>query len=231
MAKRPAPSSRRPRRALSREVVVAAALRLVDDIGLDDFSMRRLGGALDIDPMAVYRHVSSKAQLLDAVVEAVMAEVVIPAGSGPWQDRARALAQSLRSTLLRHPNAIVLVGSRPARTPEASRPVEAGLAIFRDAGFSLQDASDAIDCLGRMVIGHALAEVGVSSGADAGGDAEAHVAAAEELPPGSFPHLTAAARAGVARDHQAVFELGLEGILLALAARRPRRSRAKKSTA
>jgi len=66
------------RRPLSREVIFAAALRVVDEHGLDALTMRRLGKELNRDPMSLYRHAINRAALLDGVAEFVLDQLVIP---------------------------------------------------------------------------------------------------------------------------------------------------------
>src|SRR6185436_21166441 len=69
-------TGRRP--ALTREQILTAAVAIIDAEGVDALTMRRLGQALDRDPMAIYRHASDKDALLDGVVEHVAAELVTP---------------------------------------------------------------------------------------------------------------------------------------------------------
>ena len=60
---------------LARERIVEAAVKIIDDEGLEALSMRRLGAALGVNPMAAYYHVPNKAALYDLVLEALMAAV------------------------------------------------------------------------------------------------------------------------------------------------------------
>ena len=71
----PPPNGRRP--GLTREQVLTAALKIIDDEGVEALSMRRLGQALDRNPMAIYRHAADKDALLDGVVERVVSELVV----------------------------------------------------------------------------------------------------------------------------------------------------------
>ena len=98
-------------KGLTREVLTAAALRIVDGDGLDALSMRRLGLELGVDPMAAYRHIPNKGILLDGIVEAVMAEIETDAvdASLPWPDQLRMLALSYLTTLMAHPHAAPLI--------------------------------------------------------------------------------------------------------------------------
>src|SRR5438105_3802568 len=88
--------------------------------------MRRLGSALGVEAMSLYRHFLSKAVLLEAVVGRLLAELLLPVpGSAPWQDAFRALARDYRQLLLRHPNAIPLLATLQLSNPAALGPAGA----------------------------------------------------------------------------------------------------------
>ncbi len=198
--------------------MIATALRVTDADGLDALTMRRLGTELGVDPMAAYRHVAGKADLLDAIVEAVLAEIEIPEPGGRWDLWFGQLARNFRSTLLRHPHTLPVVSTRPPVTPAAWQPIEAALGVLVANGFDLQTASDAVDCMSYVVLGHAIAEVGVGPGPDSSSVDSSHVNSMGALDPSAFPHISAASTTTV-HDSTAIFELGLDGLLSALRAR------------
>src|SRR2546428_8800855 len=110
--------SSRQRAVLSRERIVAGAVSLIDTEGLDALSMRRLGAALGVEAMSLYRHFPSKAALLEAVVARLLAELPVPAPTAArWQDAFRALARAYRVLLTRHPNAIPLLPTLDLSNP------------------------------------------------------------------------------------------------------------------
>lgn len=80
--------ARRPE-PLSVDAIVEAALALIADAGLAGLSMRKLGAALDVDPMAVYHHVGSKRELLALVMARVVGDMRTPDPAAPWSDRVR----------------------------------------------------------------------------------------------------------------------------------------------
>lgn len=211
-------SSRRRGRpsVISRERVLTEALRIVDEEGLDRLTMRRLGAELGVDPMAVYHHVPDKAALFDGLVERVYTEVELPARSGDWEVDFRGCAAALRHAFLAHGNAMPLLGTRPPITEDAFKLVEAASAVLLDAGLSEPDVADGVDCAGRLVIGHVLAEVGRPPDRDVGGGEVEHMEAERTLPADVFPSLAAINRAGVQHDATRLFELGLDGLVLAL---------------
>jgi AcrR family transcriptional regulator len=101
------------RRGLTEEDIFAAALKLVDEDGLDALSMRRLGASLGVDPMAVYRHIAGKEELLHGLVKRIFTEMPAPADKGPWTRRVRQWARAYRSVAQAHPNLVLRIVSDP----------------------------------------------------------------------------------------------------------------------
>jgi hypothetical protein len=101
--------------------------------------------------------------------------------------------------------------------PAGFKIIEAAVTVLLDAGFSPQDAADGVDCTGRLVIGHVLAQADPPPGADTDGGEAQHEQAQQALPPAQFPGLAAVTRAGVRHDPERLFELGMQGIQLTLA--------------
>jgi AcrR family transcriptional regulator len=218
MAVNPAPRRRgRPPR-VSRDQILAAALRIVDANGLDQLTMRRLGAELGVDPMTIYGHVPDKTALFDGLVELVLAEVTLPGRTGEWARDFRAAAHAARATLLAHPHLIPLLGTRPPVTEAAFTLWESLTAILLGAGLSEEQAADGADCLGRLLIGHALAEAGRPSGGDVDGGEEEHRQAQAALAAARYPALARVRQANIVHDPGRLFELALDGLILALQA-------------
>ena len=206
-------------KGLTRGMLTAAALRIVDRDGLDALSMRRLGSELHVDPMAAYRHIPNKGMLLDEVVEAVMSEIDTDAvdDSLPWQDQLRALALSYLATLMAHPHAAPLIAERSLRTAASLRVVEKALRIMTDAGAQLADAVSTIDAIGLLASG--IAQAGSASPEPAAGAAGNPFAG---LPPQEFPLLAQAAQAGALSDGLAdVLTFAVDAMIAAIAAKAP----------
>jgi TetR/AcrR family tetracycline transcriptional repressor len=204
----------------SRAEVLEAALRIVDEQGLERLTMRRLGAELGVDPMTVYHHVPDKAALFDGLIERVLGEIRIPNATGDWKHDLRAIVVEARTTLLAHPHTVILLGTRPPISEPAFALVEAISATLLAGGFTEEQASDGFDCAGRMLIGHTLAETGRPPGDEVSGGEAEHRDAQAALADGRYPALTAVQRAGVEHDPQRLFELALDGLLLALQAQR-----------
>ena len=199
----------KPRQPLSHERIVDTAIALVDAEGLDALTMRRLGAELGMDPMAVYYYVPNKAALLDAVVEAVMAEIDLSVDdpSKPADERLIRAAQAYAEVLVRHRNAMPLLLVRGPATPAALAPVELMLGILRNGGIPPERADAGMHVLTAAVRGDAA--IIANEMADPGQrDIEARVALAS---PEQFPYLSEAA-AQPRQDTQAAFESGLRVI-------------------
>lgn len=142
----------RPAR-LSRERIVATAVGLADDEGLDAVSMRRLGQELGVDPMSLYRYVDGKDALLDAMTDAVVAQVEPATDARDWQASARATILAARAAMLRHPWVATVRKSRTDPTPAELRHLDTLLGILRDGGLSVELVHHAIHVLGSRVLG------------------------------------------------------------------------------
>jgi AcrR family transcriptional regulator len=124
-----------PRQArISRADVLDATLTIAEQHGLQAVSMRSVAARLGVTPMALYHHVRDKEDLLDGLVERLLAELPIPDPGLPWDERLRAMAASLRETAARHPDAFLMLLRRPATTPGARRARDATYAALADAG-------------------------------------------------------------------------------------------------
>ena len=132
--------------ALTREQVLVAALEIIDQDGVDALTMRRLGQALDRNPMGIYRHAADKDALLDGVVEQVLSELVIrhqpdTGEEQDWETTLRRTAHAFRQIALAHPHVVPLLVTRSMSGPLAQRPLgtlrpfEELLEVFIAAGF------------------------------------------------------------------------------------------------
>lgn len=137
---------------------------ILDEEGPDALTMRRLGQRLDRNPMVLYRHVASRAELLDAVVETVFALLTIPE-DGFWQDRLRETGHRFRRIAVDHPNVVPLLATRPLATPLGRRPLgtirplEQILELLQNAGFAPADALYAYRAYFGLLLGHVLTEL------------------------------------------------------------------------
>lgn len=197
--------TRRTRAGLSRDRVLQAGLKLVDEEGVPALTMRRLGKQLGVEAMSLYTYVSSKQDLLDGVLECVYEEVPKTVTvDGPWQERLSSAAHDFRQVLLRHPNAVGLLAARPVRSERSLNFLESSLAELRTAGLPLEQADQALTVVLSFTVGHVASEVGTA-------DRRSLVETATGEQPidrGRFPNVADLAELGPA-DRDAEYALGL----------------------
>jgi AcrR family transcriptional regulator len=142
-----------PRVPLSRERVLRTAVELADRGGIEAVSMRRLGQELGVEAMAPYRHVRSKDEIVDGIVEVVVGEIAIPRPGPDWKASMRALALSARQVMLRHPWAPAVIVARTTVGPALLAYLDSVMAILLEAGFSIEMAHHALHVMGSRVLG------------------------------------------------------------------------------
>jgi AcrR family transcriptional regulator len=129
------------RRTLTPERVVAEALTLIAQDGVEALTMRTLGTRLGVVPGALYRHVRSKEQLQDLVLDGVLAEVDCDINHAlPWAEQIKVLAHRLRNVLDDHPGAAGLLKTRDPLGPHSLAFAEAVLLALHSAGFPPREA-------------------------------------------------------------------------------------------
>ena len=145
---------------LSRERIVATALRYIDAHGLEALSMHKLGAELGVKAMSLYNHVHNKDEILDGVVEALWSEVEHASGADEdWVQGVRSLAHALRAVVRRHPNAAPLVVGHPIMPVPALRTIRAHVGAAAGAGWSEHRAYAVLRLVTSYALGSALAEV------------------------------------------------------------------------
>ena len=210
---------------LSKQRVVAEAVRLADREGVDGLSMRRLAGSLGAGAMSLYHYVASKDELLDAMIDIVFGEIEPPSVDTDWQSAMRRKAVSARQVLARHPWAIGLMESRTSPGHANLRHHEAVIACLRRAGFSVAMATHANWLLDSYVYGYALQVVSLPfDSADELADMVEGVYL-PQLPADEFPYLNESAAALVATGYDPADEFGF-GLDLILDALEPLRDSA-----
>lgn len=149
----------RTRTPLSRERVLHAAVALADRQGIDELSMRKLAAKLGVEAMSLYNHVNDKDDILDGIVDTVIAEIELPAPGAAWKPAMRRRAISAREMFKRHPWAIALMESRRNPGPASMRYYDAVLGCLRQGGFSIPMAGHAFSAIDSYIYGFALQEL------------------------------------------------------------------------
>lgn len=148
-----------PRRALTRERVVAEALTVISTDGAAALSMRALATRLGVVPGALYRHVRSKEQLFDLVVDGVLAEVDCQADHAlAWTEQVKVLAHRLRAVLEDHPGIAGLLKTRDPLGPHSLAVAEAFLAPLQAADLPRRQTAVAFSLIYDYTLGFALSD-------------------------------------------------------------------------
>jgi AcrR family transcriptional regulator len=138
---------------LSRERILRTAVALADDGGVEAVSMRKIAQQLDVVPMALYRHVANKDELLDGMVDAVVAEIDPPQTGVDWRTAIRQRILSARRMLLRHPWAARVIESRTDPTPAVIGYFDEMIGLFLAGGFSIELTHHALHAMGSRLLG------------------------------------------------------------------------------
>ena len=214
MRTQPKPATDR-RVPLSKGRVLDAALGLADTGGLDSLTMRRLGDELEVGPMALYRHVANKEDLIDGLVDIVFGEIPLPPNGVGWKTAMRERSFSLRDALMRHRWAIGLMESRKNPGPANLRHHDAVIGSLRAAGFDMAMAAHAYSVLDAYIYGFALTKMSLPF-EDTSDIAEVAETMLAPFPVNAYPNLAAfitehAMQPGY--DYADEFEYGLDLIL------------------
>src|SRR3954464_3361012 len=163
---------------LDRRTILEAGAEFIDRQGVRELSMRRLGASLGVEGMSLYRHVPSRENLLDGIVDLMMDELygdpeVILEPQHGWQDYLVRLAHGLRRMALAHPRIFPLVATRPPEAPWVRPPlrslrwIDSFLGALTSSGFSQTAAVAAYRAFSSFLLGHLLLEV-AAQGAEIG---------------------------------------------------------------
>jgi AcrR family transcriptional regulator len=199
---------------LSRDRILQTALGLVDEGGLDSLSMRKLGQALGFEAMSLYNHVANKDDLIDGILDLVLAEGEPPSSSGSWDAAVRESAISVHAALRRHPWAPPVVMAPGRIRPARLRYMDSLLGRLREAGFSAETTYHAYHVLDGHIFGFSLWEV--SHTFTEQDEAEMAEAFDRVISPEEYPYLREHGEQHFAEGpHHDVsaFELGLDLIL------------------
>src|SRR3989442_2586520 len=143
----------RGRVPLSKDRALRAAVALADGSGIESLSMRNLAEELGVVPMALYKHVANKEQLLDGMIDVVVGEIDPPVHGTDWKSTVRQRILSARQALLRHPWASQVIESKKNPTPMVLEYMDSMIGIFRAGGFSVNLTHHVMHTIGSRVLG------------------------------------------------------------------------------
>ncbi len=159
-----------PRPGLSRDRIIAAAIAFVDQRGLNALTMRRLGQELGVEAMSLYRYVNGREDLLEGMVDRMVAELhlrsddALLSATDGWQAYLQWLAHGVRSLARDHPKVFPLIATRHPAAPwlrpplRSLRVVEEFLSTLISRGFDDDRAVEAYRAFSSFLLGHLLLE-------------------------------------------------------------------------
>jgi TetR/AcrR family transcriptional regulator, tetracycline repressor protein len=199
---------------LTRERIGREALAVIDEHGLSALTMRAVAARIGVGVMSLYHHVPNKEALLADVVDAVLAEIEMPAPQdGDWRAPLRAILNSARRALLRHRAAVPLLAARQPTTATALGAMDVGIGILIRAGFDPATAARVHRCMASYLLGYVSLEL---AGFLPGDPGPLELPDPEQLA-ASYPYLRAAAPHLVDYDADADFDAGLQALFTGLA--------------
>ncbi|MGW7100989.1 TetR/AcrR family transcriptional regulator [Streptomyces sp. NPDC054838] len=197
------PTGAARRSPLNRDRVLRTAVALADHAGIDGLSMRRLAQELGVVPMALYKHVANKEELLDGMVDVVVGEIGHQPPGADWKDAVRRRILAARGALRAHAWASRVLQSRTSPTPAVLAHLDSVIGTFRAGGLSVDLTHHVMHALGSRVLGFTQ-ELFENPPPQPGPPPEAFAAAAQR-----YPHVTELARA-VAHDQGSVVGQGCD---------------------
>ncbi|MFL6061535.1 MAG: TetR/AcrR family transcriptional regulator [Marmoricola sp.] len=214
----PPPESER-RSPLNRDKVLRAAVRLADTEGIESVSMRRLSHDLGVVPMALYKHVANKDELVGGMVDVVVGEIAAPAEGLGWKPAVRHRVLSAREVMLGHPWASRVIEARTTPTPVVLAYMDSTIALFLDGGLSIDLTHHVMHALGPRMFG--FTQELFTDPAAAGLDPAVQAVMLEQIRD-VFPHVVTIATGaahdagtvvGPGCDDQFEFEFGIDLLL------------------
>ena len=199
---------------LTRERILGAGLRIVDEEGLGALSMRRLAAHLGVNPMSIYHHLPGKSAVISGLVEVVFSGMRMPPSEGlPWQGRVRAYAHAYRDVVRSHPNLALQIVSDASAVSEAV--LSGGDPLYEaleETGLTPAEIVRAADTLVDFIHGFALGEASSPTGEfDISSELLSRI---EAQPAGRVPSLRrvfgALGEEGARYEFDAGFEAGLD---------------------
>lgn len=198
---------------LDRKRIAQVALAMIDEHGIDQLSMRKLGSVLGVEAMALYHYFSNKAELLDGILDIVLEDVaarLTPDGT-PLQ-RVRRTFDALRIIAIEHPHAYLSMVSRRFRTPTALQFYEQLLQRLHEAGLGAEQSARYYRLMANFTAGAGLAEVGSRAK-----QPDATPIILEDFDrPQEFPFITAAMPFLRVTEIDAIYHSGMDILFAAL---------------
>jgi AcrR family transcriptional regulator len=214
------------RRGLNPDAIVNSALAIADVEGLDAVTIRRLAQEHQVTPMALYRHFRDKDDLLDALADRLLADVVLPRPDDrPWHEQMRSVLSALLTALRPHPDVAHLTLPKVLTSAPGLALAERCLTLLVNGGFDIDQAAE----VGRQTLCSLVALVAAEPRLDPQTDENnredviaARRAALATLPASRYPNVVAAAGTlSYSADNERYYRIGLDLAVAAMTGTRP----------
>ena len=130
-----------------------AAAALADEVGLEATSMRRVADALGVTAMALYKHIANREELIDGMLDRLVASIEVPADGLPWEQGLRTSIRSARAIMGAHPWAQSAIETRATASPAVLAYMDSLMAIMFDGGLSAELVHHAMHALSTRMWG------------------------------------------------------------------------------
>jgi TetR/AcrR family tetracycline transcriptional repressor len=196
-------------------LIVRTALDLLDEVGLDELTMRTLAERLNVKAASLYRHVHDKDELLALVGDEISGEIPLPRDTGNWRTQLIEAAWNVRRGLLAHRDAARVLANTPPAGPQRLRHIDALLRILRSAGLKKQDAARAGYHLNNFVTEFAADEARFAAFTRQPGISRRKMLNEarrqfKSLPPHEYPTLVDLADHLTEDDQDGLFQFGID---------------------
>ncbi len=202
---------------IQRDNVIVTALDLLDQVGIEGLTMRRLADALDIKAASLYWHFSNKKELLDAMADILIQEVARDIDdSAGWESRIRQVAREMRRALSARRDGVRVFGGTYVISENVFRVAESLIKPLRDAGMAENIAGWNAFTVLYYVLGFVIEAQGLAPADMAASDLSQRRARFSAFAVGRFPHMLASIEAIFDTDMDSRFDAGLEVIISGL---------------
>lgn len=204
----------RKRAGLTRPTIIEAGLRLLNEVGLEGLTVRRLADDLDVQSPALYWHFRTKQELLDGMADAIVSapEMGPPHREETWRDWLLRRTRAYRRSLLAHRDGARLVATARMLSPATVQAFDRELTALTDRGFPPTLALHTITALSRYVTGFVLQEQ-TEQQEEAAGPADRRALLADLLGGEEDSTLMVALHEGGETFWEGAFEHGLQALL------------------
>ena len=186
---------------LSKELIIQTALRMIEENGLEGFSLRKLAQKLNCEAMSIYYHMKNKEQILDQIVDFLISKINFKNQVNDPKEQLMYIAKQWRKLSQEYPKFFPILAVHPLNTDIGYNFMNGILLVFKNANLTVKDASYFLRILNYYLIG-----VGID-------EAKGYQLAGKNLKLEKYPLLEDAKSYWTTEDQDQIFELGLNMLL------------------